>query len=767
MAPSTPLPILIPILDSLALYYPYSPLVIYTEKSNVPESVKDRVENEYGVHFRNPDPLLAPSHPHVWALSALLQSSPGTTLLFRSLEAGSSDREAAAAREWMAEADTYPVHLYADHPDALVSGGSGLVFDLLVESESALSVYRAAVRAVKYGAPPLRLRSFDAFIVPLLSSMDASSPVMTHSSAPCHVSDAVRPFLFPPSAPGIQGESHVVGDVDDALWPVSLAHLRDGTCPSLPDAGDNENVGGPYVIAMGLPGSDDAALASARANVKALPALFPKFHLRLYTSSSDPVDPDVLAELVGDGSLVHTHPVPHALAPLPHAHATWALPVLTDPSVLVAIARPGQTVLSARDAALVAHWLNETGAPLSVVRDAPAETSFLGSGLLARRGIALSESVLTALHTAATESPSLSLSEWLTTHVLAFLPPKTEFATYLGCTSLSRAGAHAVYSISTISTPRPPVEKGAFVGQLFGADGKPQDPEGAQSVLDNTECSSGDVTDTPDNSATTPGDTKGGDGGGKPKDVFAYNPEGGDGLYKVASFGLYGGSPRYTVGAVENAKMIKENFPGWVARFYVDDSVPSSVIEELESLGAEIERDVKGLSGGIAGMYWRFLVSSDPEVDIYIIRDADSRLTVRDKMGVDEWLASDKLYHVIRDHPSHSNFFISGGLWGGRKTIPDILELMRDPKADKNSYVGDMHFLGNKVWPMIKESVFQHDAYSCVKYGGKGNPQPRPPSGEHIGAVYQNGVMRAGDVAIIHRSPEPPECHDGTYHPLP
>lgn len=53
---------------------------------------------------------------------------------------------------------------------------------------------------------------------------------------------------------------------------------------------------------------------------------------------------------------------------------------------------------------------------------------------------------------------------------------------------------------------------------------------------------------------------------------------------------------------------------GWVARFYVDDSVPSRVIDSLTSKGAEIVR-VEGMRGSIAGMFWRFLVADDPEVD--------------------------------------------------------------------------------------------------------------------------------------------------------
>ena len=44
----------------------------------------------------------------------------------------------------------------------------------------------------------------------------------------------------------------------------------------------------------------------------------------------------------------------------------------------------------------------------------------------------------------------------------------------------------------------------------------------------------------------------------------------------------------------------------------------------------------------------------------------DSRLSMREKNAVDEWLESGKSLHIMRDHPHH-NFFILGGMWGFRK----------------------------------------------------------------------------------------------------
>jgi len=62
-------------------------------------------------------------------------------------------------------------------------------------------------------------------------------------------------------------------------------------------------------------------------------------------------------------------------------------------------------------------------------------------------------------------------------------------------------------------------------------------------------------------------------------------------------------------------------------------------------------------------------VLDDESVDKFIVRDSDSRFTPRDAAAVADWLkqGADYAFHCIRDHPSHSWYPISGGLWGGRR----------------------------------------------------------------------------------------------------
>ena len=234
---------------------------------------------------------------------------------------------------------------------------------------------------------------------------------------------------------------------------------------------------------------------------------------------------------------------------------------------------------------------------------------------------------------------------------------------------------------------------------------------------------------------------------------------------RVISYCLYGSDPRYAGGAIRNLPLAAKYFPGWEVRVYHDDSVPETVLGPLRGLGANLV-PMSG-SGKIEGMFWRFHVAADPNVDVYIVRDSDSRLSEREAAAVQEWLDSGEPFHVIRDHPAHGVHAVSGGLWGGRKRIDGILDAMNDRGVAKESYLDDMVFLANFVWPiMVRDGVFQHDAFTCKRWGGRSPLMPRNGT-NHLGAVFEGATnaMRPVDEDSL-REALPDPCF-GDYVPMP
>ncbi len=112
-------------------------------------------------------------------------------------------------------------------------------------------------------------------------------------------------------------------------------------------------------------------------------------------------------------------------------------------------------------------------------------------------------------------------------------------------------------------------------------------------------------------------------------------------------------------------------------RFYVDNTVPSELKDALRSLDAEILNQESNQPWS-RKLCWRFLVASDPEVGRFMVRDCDSAFSIREATIVDEWLESEKIFHVIRDWHTHTDLILAG-LWGGISgVISDINSIIND-----------------------------------------------------------------------------------------
>ena len=124
----------------------------------------------------------------------------------------------------------------------------------------------------------------------------------------------------------------------------------------------------------------------------------------------------------------------------------------------------------------------------------------------------------------------------------------------------------------------------------------------------------------------------------------------------------------YIQGAFRNLELAPSVYPGWKLRFYINNTVPTKVIKDIRNKGGEI---VDMTESNIPGMYWRFLAIEDPDVDVFIVRDCDSRINKREQLAVYEWLNSDSILHIMRDHPHHY-FPILGGTWGFKNYMKRI-----------------------------------------------------------------------------------------------
>jgi hypothetical protein len=133
---------------------------------------------------------------------------------------------------------------------------------------------------------------------------------------------------------------------------------------------------------------------------------------------------------------------------------------------------------------------------------------------------------------------------------------------------------------------------------------------------------------------------------------------------KIISYSLWGNLPIYTIGAIRNAELAKEIYPDWICRFYIGDDVSDDIVSQLDDFDNTEVIIMEHKENDWQGMFWRFYaVNANDDVDYVIFRDTDSRLSVREREAVKEWMDSGKYFHIMRDHPYH-NEPIMGGMWG-------------------------------------------------------------------------------------------------------
>jgi hypothetical protein len=208
-------------------------------------------------------------------------------------------------------------------------------------------------------------------------------------------------------------------------------------------------------------------------------------------------------------------------------------------------------------------------------------------------------------------------------------------------------------------------------------------------------------------------------------------------MKKVISFSLWGDNPKYTIGAIKNAELIDTIYPGWIGRFYCGKSVPIDIIEILKTY-TNVEVIEMEENGDWSGMFWRFYACEDS--DVMISRDTDSRLNLREKNAVDEWLNSDKDFHIMRDHPYH-NALILGGMWGVRNGIlKNIVDLIKNYNKGDFWQV-DQNFLREQIYPIVVNTSFVHDSYHNLNSWSKNFSIERIDQ-EFVGDVFDEHNQR-------------------------
>jgi len=186
-------------------------------------------------------------------------------------------------------------------------------------------------------------------------------------------------------------------------------------------------------------------------------------------------------------------------------------------------------------------------------------------------------------------------------------------------------------------------------------------------------------------------------------------------MVKVFSFTLFGNDAKYCKGLLKNVQLIEKKFPDWEVWVYCGDGIAEDHFFLLNEYPCV--KLIPTHADGMVNKFYRFFAIDDPSVEICIIRDADSRLYERDEACIREFVESDRLSHIIRDHPNHHHKMMAG-MWGIRKEaikhclqgsgIRALFEYWKQVWPS-DTFWSDTDFLCQMLYPQLVQNALIHD----------------------------------------------------------
>lgn len=212
-------------------------------------------------------------------------------------------------------------------------------------------------------------------------------------------------------------------------------------------------------------------------------------------------------------------------------------------------------------------------------------------------------------------------------------------------------------------------------------------------------------------------------------------------MKNIIAYSLWGDLPIYWIGALRNIESASKYFPGWVCRFYIDRNCKKDLIDTIK--GDNVEVVLVDNKDSYHGMFWRFWAAEEEDIDVFLSRDCDCRFSEREFLAIQEWLDSDKDFHIMRDHPYHT-VPILGGMWGCRNGLMRKIKLSSlIEKWGKYERKGiDQEFLSEIVYPLVKDFSMEHSEFG-LNYGGKIKTFPSSRKNyEYVGDIFDENDNR-------------------------
>ena len=209
--------------------------------------------------------------------------------------------------------------------------------------------------------------------------------------------------------------------------------------------------------------------------------------------------------------------------------------------------------------------------------------------------------------------------------------------------------------------------------------------------------------------------------------VLVTNQKNNNNKKKVISFCLWGEEPKYVVGLIENIKLAKEYYPDWICYIYIHHkSFTNNVLQTKLGMFSNVNIIIKrGNIRSKRSMLWRLEPILDESVELFISRDVDTRILLREVMAVREWVKSGKKIHIMRDHPQHYNKIL-GGMYGVRtesfrkwdwtKLIENYYRIYGEEENDQHFLEKYLYHMTSLDVKMIHDEMKKYEGFKCLDF---------------------------------------------------
>lgn len=178
---------------------------------------------------------------------------------------------------------------------------------------------------------------------------------------------------------------------------------------------------------------------------------------------------------------------------------------------------------------------------------------------------------------------------------------------------------------------------------------------------------------------------------------------------KVFSFCIFGNKKKYLLGLCKNIEIINEKFPDFYIWIYAGNDIPEEYIIKYKSY-----KNIKYIETEYNNRFltcMRFFPIDESNIDLFFSRDTDSRITNRDIWCINQFIKSDKTYHVVREHYFHKALIMTG-IFGAKKNINININLSEKFNEIKNelceNYNIDVDFVNKFLYNSIKNDLLIH-----------------------------------------------------------